>query len=191
MSKKIWIIRHGESTANAGGITSDHRTIPLSPLGEEQALRISQMFDEEPTLIITSPFNRAIKTAEPTIKRFPNVEHIIWPIEEFTYLAPHTCVNTTAVERKARVDEYWNRMDPDYIDGEDAESFNYMLGRAKVAIKCLSRHEDGFIVLFTHALFMQAMEALRTIDGKENVKSLMAKFRDLPRYGNCEVLKWE
>ena len=191
MAKKIWFIRHGESTANAGGITSDHKTIPLSPLGEEQAQTISRSIPKTPTLIITSAFDRTRQTAEPTIKLFPSTRCEIWEVEEFTYLSPNTCINTTAADRKIRVNEYWERLDPAYIDGEGAESFNMLLARAEAVINRLKGFESGLVVIFTHALFMQAIEALRASDGKEDAKSLMRQFRDLPRYNNCEILKWE
>lgn len=187
---KIWLIRHGESTANAGAITSNHKTIPLSLLGQEQAKHISISFVETPTLIITSPFTRTQQTAEPTIKRFPNTRCEVWSVEEFTYLSPETCINTTAAERKERVNEYWERLDPDFIDGVGAESFNQLLFRAKTAIDRLNQFSDGFIVMFTHAQFMRAMHVLGTSRG-EDAKNLMSRFRDLPRFGNCEIIKWK
>ena len=191
MNKKIWFIRHGESTANAGAATSDHKTIPLSLRGQEQAESISRSILDVPTLIVTSAFDRTGQTAEPTIKKFPSTRCEVWEVEEYTYLAPHTCINTTAAERKGRVAEYWEQLDVDYVDGEGAESFNGLLGRANAVIDRLRRVESGFIVIFTHALFMQAIEAVRASEGREDAKSIMKRFRELPRYGNCEILKWE
>ena len=190
VDKKIWIIRHGESIANAGAVTDNHKTIPLSPDGQAQAEQISQSFQEPPTLIITSPFTRTQQTAEPTIKRFPNVRREVWSVEEFTYLSPETCIGTTAAERKERVNKYWERLDPDYVDGEGAESFNMLLSRAKTAIDRLGRLEERFIVMFTHAQFMRAMHVLDT-SSSEDAKRLMSRFRELPRFNNCEIIKWE
>ncbi|MBP2627749.1 MAG: Phosphoglycerate mutase [Firmicutes bacterium] len=190
MSKKIWLIRHGESTANAGSATDNHETIPLSPKGWKQAEQISLLFKGAPSLIITSPFTRTRQTAEPTLRRFPNVRHEVWDVQEFTYLAPHTCTNTTAAERKARVNEYWNRVDPNDIDGEGAESFSMLLSRAKIAIDHLKRLEDGFIVMFTHAQFMRAMHILKA-NNTEDAKALMKQFRELPRFENCQVVEWD
>ncbi|GMA99150.1 histidine phosphatase family protein [Pelosinus sp. IPA-1] len=190
VGKKIWLIRHGESTANAGAITDNHKTISLSPAGQIQAEQISHSFQEAPALIITSPFTRTQQTAEPTIKRFPNVRCEVWSVEEFTYLSPETCRGTTAAERKERVSEYWERLDPDYVDGEGAESFSMLLSRAQTAIDRLSRLESGFIVMFTHAQFMRAMWVLSTNRG-EDAKGLMNRFRELPQFNNCEIIKWK
>lgn len=190
VKKTVWIIRHGESIANAGDATDNHKTIPLSALGRNQAQIITLSLLKPPTVIITSPFDRARQTAEPMIQFSPDAVCEVWDVEEFTYLSPNTCINTTAAERKIRVNEYWERLDPNYIDGEGAESFTMLLSRANVAIDRLSRLDQGFIVMFTHAQFMRAMYVLKASNG-EDAKSLMRRFRDLPRFGNCEVMKWE
>ena len=39
--KKIWLIRHGESIANAGEPTQDHAAIPLSEKGLQQAQELA------------------------------------------------------------------------------------------------------------------------------------------------------
>jgi broad specificity phosphatase PhoE len=188
--KKIWLIRHGESVANAGAATQDHETIPLNITGLEQAERISLVLPEPPDLIITSPFTRTQQTAEPTLSRFPGAGHEVWQVQEFTYLSPTTCINTTAAERRGRVDEYWQRLDPNYVDGEGAESFSQFIARAKAAIDRLSLLPGWFIVMFTHAQFIRAMRLLKA-EPEQDVTHIMNRFRELPRIGNCEITKWE
>ena len=46
--KRIWLIRHGESIANAGEPTQDHSTIPLSTQGIKQAQALALQIPEEP-----------------------------------------------------------------------------------------------------------------------------------------------
>lgn len=188
--KRIWLIRHGESVANAGAATKNHQNIPLTQTGLKQAYEISLLLPEPPTLFITSPFLRTQQTAAPTMKRFPNTPHEVWDVQEFTYLAPATCIDTTAADRRERVNKYWQRLDPDYIDGEGAESFRQFIGRAKTAINRLECIASGFIVMFTHAQFIRAMRLLKASD-EEDVKCIMSRFRELPRVGNCEIAKWE
>ncbi len=169
----------------------DHETIPLSPKGNAQALEMAQDFNLAPNLIITSRFTRTQQTALPLVKKYQNVSSIdVWAsVNEFTYLNPTSCINTTSTERKARRDEYWQRCDPDYKDGFEAEIFNGLLRRARSTIERLKKIERDFIVVFTHALFMQVINVLLT-DNKEDVRSLMARFRDLPQFDNCDILKW-
>ena len=78
---KLWIVRHGESAGNvareaavaAGLETIDINVrdvdVPLSPLGEQQALALGSWFGrmavgERPNVVLTSPYLRACRTAE-------------------------------------------------------------------------------------------------------------------------------
>lgn len=77
----LWIVRHGESAANvareeaeANGsayIDVPHREVdvPLSLRGERQAVALGQWFGnfsewEKPTVVLTSPYKRALETAK-------------------------------------------------------------------------------------------------------------------------------
>jgi len=46
---------------------------------------------------------RSQQTAAPLIARYPDVPVEQWPIQEFTYLSPEHCHNTTFSERKPLV----------------------------------------------------------------------------------------
>ncbi|WP_172123123.1 MULTISPECIES: histidine phosphatase family protein [unclassified Devosia] len=79
--RRLWIVRHGESTGNVARqaamdaglseINIDHRDIdvPLSPLGEEQAIALGRWFARNrheglPEVVLASPYARANRTAE-------------------------------------------------------------------------------------------------------------------------------
>lgn len=79
--ERLWLVRHGESAGNvardlaeasgAAVIEIDGRDIdvPLSARGEAQAAALARWFarrpvDERPARIVTSPFVRAVQTAE-------------------------------------------------------------------------------------------------------------------------------
>ena len=76
----LWIVRHGESAGNIAreaalaarrlstGIDIRDVDVPLSPRGEQQAAALGRWFaaqppDEQPTLVLTSPYERAHRTA--------------------------------------------------------------------------------------------------------------------------------
>jgi broad specificity phosphatase PhoE len=85
---------------------------------------------------------------------FPSVPVEIWPIEEFTYLEPSKCANTTVIERKAWVDRYWANADPGYVDGFGAESFLEFVGRARSFLDQLAVNPAADILIFSHGQFL-------------------------------------
>lgn len=156
-TKNVWLIRHGESIGNAGLVTTQPDTIPLTEKGAEQALRLADSFMEPPALIVTSPFTRTQQSAWPTIERFPTARQEQWQIQEFSYLSPGRYQDTTIADRKPFVEKYWSRCDPHYIDGEGAESFADFIQRVQQAIERLWSCQSDFVVVFGHGFFMRAM----------------------------------
>lgn len=157
-----WLVRHGQSLANAGGATRDFKAIPLTDLGKQQAQLFAERFLEQfgapPTLIVHSPYLRAQATAEPTMARFPNVPVETWPIQELTYLNPVSADNLTERERAPFFARYWERDDPDYHDGVGVDSFTDFLNRVRDMLRRLSELPPGArVVLFTHGYVMQAV----------------------------------
>lgn len=172
----VHFVRHGESAANAGTATSDPAWIPLTEKGWAQARAVAESFAHPPGLIVTSPYERAADTAKPTIERFPGVAVEIWPAEEFTYLSPARCANTTAAERKPWVDSYWLSADPEFTDGPGTESFAGLIQRAR---ECLRRLHGmtGTVVVFGHGQFMQAVRWLITESPERIDAEVMRAFR--------------
>lgn len=155
----VRFIRHGESAANAGNASSDPALIPLTDLGWAQARTVAESFDQAPSLIVTSPFERAQDTAQPTIQRFPSVPVETWAVEEFTYLSPGRCANTTAAERKPWVESYWVSADPDFVDGPSTESFAGLIQRARECLRRLNGM-SGTVAVFGHGQFIQVVRWL-------------------------------
>ncbi|WP_349975403.1 histidine phosphatase family protein [Pseudomonas sp. WHRI 8519] len=152
--KSIRLVRHGESAANAGAASHDHASIPLTEKGLQQAQRVANSITQRPSLIVASPFSRAQATAAKSTSLFPLVPVEIWPIEEFTYLEPSKCANTTVIERKAWVDRYWANADPAYVDGFGAESFLEFVGRARSLLDQLAANPAEDILIFSHGQFL-------------------------------------
>lgn len=186
--KEILWIRHGQSVGNAGMPTENRSSFPLSPLGVEQAKVLSQKLPFTPDLIVASPFRRAWETAAPTSARYPSVPMEIWhEVHEFTYLSPATCVGTTTEDRRPRVREYWTRLDPDYRDGGDAETFRDVMERAQRALEHLASRWEQHIVVFSHEQFIKCVQlALRAPDMP--IEEKMQSFPSMPRIRNCEMI---
>lgn len=165
------LIRHGESAANAGQASRDHASIPLTPLGLEQARVVARSFPVAPDVIIASPFARAQTTAQATVAAFPATVVETWPIQEFTYLAPERCIDTTVAQRKNWVDTYWLKSDPAYCDGAGAESFLDFVARAQAFLDRLEEHPASEIAVFSHGQYLNAVAWLlekkpRVLDGQ-------------------------
>jgi broad specificity phosphatase PhoE len=155
--KEVWLVRHGESTANAGGATFTPESVELTEKGQAQARFFATQIDTKPNLIVVSSFLRSQQTAAPLREHYPDVPVEEWPIQEFTYLDPERCHNTTFDQRKPLAAEYWARNDANYCDGPGAESFANLLARALDAIERIKKAENEFVVVFSHGQFMRAV----------------------------------
>ena len=115
-------IRHGQSTGNASISCHDLASLELTELGWSQVRKLAAHWIGTPGLIVTSPYLRTQQTAAPTIERFPEVPVEVWPIQEFTYLQPSRWNGTLSSEWMPHTEQYWAEADPEYCDGEGAES---------------------------------------------------------------------
>jgi len=174
---RIILVRHGQSVTNAGGRAADQVSNPLTELGRAQAREFAERLDCKPTLFVISPFLRAQQTAEPLRQRFPDVPVEEWPIQEFSFLNSALHRGTSEADRETHVAAYWQREDPAYSDGPDAESFTFFLNRAREAVRRLiSSNPGGCIVVFTHGFFMQAFRLVLLFPNATDAE-LMANFQ--------------
>lgn len=186
----VHFVRHGESAANAGTATSDPALIPLTERGWEQARAVAETFSQAPALIVTSPYERAADTAKPSIERFPEVPVEVWPVEEFTYLSPSRCANTTAADRRPWVEGYWTSSDPEFVDGPGTESFASLIQRARESLRRL-RGMSGLVAVFGHGQFIQAVRWLIVESPVRIDSAAMRDFRafDLEHpISNCQMI---
>lgn len=187
----VHLVRHGESMANAGQATTNPAEIPLTATGQDQAEAFARSLSEPPTVIVSSPFLRARQTAEPVARRF-GLPVAIWPIQEFTYLSPMRCTGTTAAERRAWVNAYWNKADPDYVDGPGAESFAQMMCRVHGTLEYLRTYlACSRVLLVGHGQFMQAMRwwswrPHQTLPLTDEHMQMFREFDQAHSLGNCQ-----
>lgn len=176
--KHVRLIRHGESAANAGEVSLDHVSIPLTAKGVEQAHLVAELFAQAPTLIVASPFVRAHATAMATVEVFPATPFEPWPIHEFTYLEPARCANTNVAQRRDWVRAYWAKEDPAFRDGEGAESFLEFISRAQSFLDRLAEHPAHDIAVFSHGQFINAVAWLIECKPQKIDGQAMAEWRE-------------
>ena len=169
-------IRHGQSTGNAGIPSDDLGSIPLTELGWQQSGEVAASWTEAPDLIVTSPYLRTQQTAAATIARFPQAPVEVWPVQEFTYLQPSKWNGTRSAERMPVIERYWAEADPEFLDGEGAESFCVLLRRAEAALDRIAFHSTATLVyVFSHGQVIQAIRSLVT-QAELNDREKMQRF---------------
>jgi broad specificity phosphatase PhoE len=189
---RILLVRHAESTTNAGGRAPwRNDDVPLTATGVRDAQALAARITRPPGLIVTSPYLRARQTAAPLCAKFPSVPVETWAVHEFTYLDDRLCKGTTAEQRRPLRNAFWARMDPDWRHAADTECFTEFAMRVREAIdKARNRDEDA-LYMFTHALVIRLAQTMRRAPQLEG-RVLMAEFRRLckqSRVGNCEIVE--
>ena len=123
----VYCVRHGQSVANAGGMTMEHAAIPLSPLGLAQAAALPDIFasvmNVEPSRVLVSSYVRAMQTAEPFCERFGCQAEVDPLLHEFSALDANLLQGLLGAERRPLADAYWQAADPALRAGPDAETF--------------------------------------------------------------------
>lgn len=171
----VRLIRHGQSASNAGEATEHPDTIPLTALGHAQAALVASCFRKPPARVIFSPFDRAAQTAQPLCECYPDVPVAVWPVQEFTYLAPRRYLGTTRRDRSQAVVDYWVRLDPRFRDGEGAESFVDFWDRVEGFLERIAPLA-GSSAVFSHGQFLRGV-LLRVLCGPLGVEEAMTRFR--------------
>lgn len=148
----LYLVRHGQSAANAGEVTHDPASIPLTETGREQARKLAAGLGVQPTAVIVSHYQRAIDTAQPFCQRWgiAAVEHPL--LHEFVTLSPAQVNGTTVAARKPLVEAYWEAADPQCRHGDDAESFIGFAARVSAFRETLDTLADG-TAIFGHGMW--------------------------------------
>lgn len=171
----VWLLRHGQSQINAGIWQADPANAALTELGREQAEQSAAQITSCPNLIVTSPLLRAQESGQYIMQKWPQTKTEIWPIQELVYLSPPKLQHLSPDEKKERINTYWQQGNPDYYDGEQAESFASFLERVKNFHDQLLT-QQGFVVIIGHGMFFKAYQFALT-HGFQATSDYMQAFR--------------
>ena len=150
----VYLIRHGQSQANVGGITLENHVVPLTELGELQARTLAALLPATTAAIWSSPFKRALDTAAPYCARVGQSPAIHDDLREFETVDTLQLRGTPSAEREAVVARYWLESDPDRRSGPAAETFREFHERvARVRTQFLPSLADGTLI-FGHGMWM-------------------------------------
>ncbi len=120
-SRTIVFVRHGQSQANAGGVTIGHAEVSLTDEGHAQAQRLadSGVLPAEPPRVLSSPFMRAMETARPYAQRTGRDLELVPALREFDMVGPEA----TPQEAHSMIKNFWLIADPDLNLGGQTETF--------------------------------------------------------------------
>lgn len=189
--KRLLLIRHALSQANAGLGTNDPAAISLVEEGRLQAQAFADAWSEEsvPDRVVVSPYLRTQQTAEALLRKLA-LQAETWPeVREFTYLDLRGRV-TTPQQRRAPVEAYWAAADPTRCE-PGAESFEHFWRRTS-AFATRTCQGPAFQMVFTHGLFMAAFDHQCTFRDAPIDAGLMRRFDQLRRtpVPNCMAVEY-
>lgn len=157
--KKIYFVRHGESTGNAGTFRQGPDT-PLSELGVQQATIVAKRFKRIPIdKIFVSSYVRAKQTAEiinTVLQKKLEVSDLL--VER---IKPSRVVGVDKNDPEAKeIDRLTeeNFHNPDF-KFEDGETFTEMKNRALRVLDMCLESDAEHILIVTHGIFLRMLGA--------------------------------
>ncbi|MGB4812201.1 MAG: histidine phosphatase family protein [Methylophilaceae bacterium] len=152
MTKSIYFIRHGESTANAGGKTVEHQAIPLSEKGLQQAQLIAETLNIKPSIVLVSELVRTKHTAQPFCEKHQIVAQVEPLLNEFSIISYELIAGMSGKERRPLADAFWLDADVNKRMGKDADTFLEFDARVSGLISRLDNLPHN-TVIFGHGIW--------------------------------------
>ena len=175
----IFLIRHAESEANINGKTLSHASIALSENGYIQAQTLCSTLPKIDHVMV-SKYLRTQQTAAPILEKYKLEFEVDEHLHEFSYLSEHKCANTNLNDRKTWVNGYWDKMDYQHRDADDAESFEGLYLRVQTFHDKLKTVAESYaeknLAVFSHGQFLQLL-IMQIQQPRQLTKELMQQFR--------------
>ena len=150
-SKKVFLVRHGETAWSLSGQHTGVTDIPLTEKGEEEVLFIKKKLSElRIKEIICSPLKRAVQTCE--IAGLLGRAHLDPDIAEWNY-GQYEGLTT---EQIRKIEPHWNIFSNGAPGGESPEDVSLRIRRVFHKIASI----EGDVALFSHGHFLRALTAL-------------------------------
>lgn len=153
--KQLYLIRHAESLANAGGKSLPDREIPLSERGKEQAQTLIERFPKA-SQVFTSEFLRTQQTASPYLAHYHLSAKPLACLNEFSYLPFAVIDGLTAEQRRPISQQFWQQADPKLQLSPNVDSFALFNQRIDAFLTFAKEVEDH-TVCFTHGIWLSLL----------------------------------
>ena len=173
--KTLYLIRHAQSAANAGGTSLLDREIPLSAEGARQAAELACRLPANRHVFV-SEMRRTHETATPHCARHGVRPELLPCLNEFSYLPFAAVQGLDAAARKPLAEAYWQRADPHFCAGSGADTFAEFDGRVSDFLHRAWTALPHGSLLFGHGIWM-ALLAWRLAGNRAESGADMAAFR--------------
>ena len=173
--KTLYLIRHAQSAANAGGTSLPDREIPLSAEGAQQAAELACRLPANRPVFV-SEMRRTHETAAPYCARHGVRPEILPCLNEFSYLPFAAVQGLDAAARKPLAEAYWQRADPHFRAGGGADTFAEFDGRVSDFLHRAWPSLPHGSLLFGHGIWI-ALLAWWLSDNRAEAGADMAAFR--------------
>jgi broad specificity phosphatase PhoE len=155
--KTFYIVRHGETAGNAGGVYQD-ATIPLSDTGREQAKAVAERCAKLPIeAMIVSSMQRTRETA-----LFIS-ERVSAPVEFSDLFIERKIPTGLAGRKKTDTDVMGITKEIHTFDAgkryADEENFDDLKARAGKALAFLQQRPENSVLVVSHGMFMRTLIA--------------------------------
>ncbi|SDJ31040.1 probable phosphoglycerate mutase [Frankineae bacterium MT45] len=139
---QVWLIRHGETEWSRSGQHTGRTDLPLTELGERQALAVRDLVGQlKPSLVLCSPRQRAIRTAELAGLRIDGIDD---DLAEWDY-GDYEGLTSQQIQERVPGWSIWTHECPGGETGAQVSQ------RADRVLSVASRHvADGPVVLVAH-----------------------------------------
>ena len=159
--KKIYLVRHGQSTANAGGEAQPNAEIELTDLGRQQAQGVAEWVEQtlgnDIKSVCISNYLRTLQTAQPLLAKLNIKPKVIEGLQEFDLIGFSKLQGTSFKERMALTEAYWQGADPAVPNADDAESFLQFYQRIPQVLQQFQSFEAGNHVAYTHGYWISML----------------------------------
>ena len=135
-ARTLTLVRHGQSLANAGGLTMPHADIPLTDAGQAQAHQLVRLLPAAPVRVLTSPFLRARQTAAPYCAHTGMAAQEQPLLQEFDAIDPALLQGMDGAQRRPIADAFWQAGDAHARMGAAAETFHEFGQRVQAYMRC-------------------------------------------------------
>lgn len=195
-TQHLYFLRHAQGIHNARLPHGPMADIPLTEEGFQTLATIADKiaaadFMQTPDVIRVSPLLRTIQTAEGLKPLYPAVPFELDPyLIEWAHFDVPAGMIMSAEDKVPLIDEFWRRLDPNWVANDLGESFSDCVNRVRHVQQTLFNDPQDSIVCVSHGYFMQTF-VMHLIEKMHATAESMELLRSFDRLRNLDIIHIE